>query len=81
MSESNRRIFSRANPQAGTLQWFFKSSEGPMGPYESEEEAAIMLGAFIDSWQREGRISDTFVPSMIPSPKLGALIGEVRYAA
>jgi hypothetical protein len=81
MTANNRRIFSRSNPNTGAIQWFFKSSEGPMGPYETEEEANIMLGAFIDTWKREGRIDDAFVRSAMPVFKLGSLRGEMGLPA
>jgi hypothetical protein len=74
MSESNRRIFSRIDHHTGLMGWFFKSSEGIMGPYESEEEALAMLGAFIESWKKTGTLSHPFAPSAKPPTlPLGAL--------
>lgn len=41
------RIYSLKNPRTGKVTWYFQSREGDSGPYQSKDEAVLMLKEYI----------------------------------
>jgi hypothetical protein len=46
MSKSTR-LFSRSNYSTGATEWYFKSREGILGPYHSQQTAAWALDEYL----------------------------------
>ena len=44
----HQRIFSQFNQEIAGPEWFFRTREGVVGPYESREFAHAVLVAYID---------------------------------
>lgn len=74
------RIYSLKNAQTGKLNWFFQAREGDSGPYETKQEAEIMLKEYIEecieTGNAGGRNKDepqqkfaTFDPNSVNKPR------------
>jgi hypothetical protein len=43
------KIFATQNQKAGKPEWYFQAREGNVGPYETRNQAELMLKKFIET--------------------------------